>query len=81
MSYEPTATVPAARSQGLAGKRVWMRYRGHSAARTVEMAASMVVPTAVATGLAALGVLGAGAALAFQHAVMVPAMLAAMLWR
>ena len=60
---------------------LWMRHRGHSAARTVEMAASMVIPTLVAATLAAVGVLDAGAALAVQHVVMVPAMLAVMLWR
>ena len=60
---------------------LWMRYRGHEAARCAEMAASMLVPTLVAAGFAAAGVLGAGAALAVQHAVMVPAMLGVMLWR
>jgi uncharacterized membrane protein YhaH (DUF805 family) len=45
---------------------LWMKYRGHAAARNVEMALSMMVPTV------ALGV---------QHLVMVPAMLGVMLWR
>jgi hypothetical protein len=60
---------------------LWMRYRGHSASRNAEMAASMLVPSGVAAALAAAGVLGAGDALLVQHAVMIPAMLAVMLWR
>lgn len=60
---------------------IWMRHRRHSGSRTAEMAASMLVPSAVAAAVAAAGVLGTGAALAFQHGVMVPAMLAVMLWR
>jgi hypothetical protein len=60
---------------------LWMKYRGHSAARNAEMAMSMVVPTAAAAALAFAGVLGTGAALAVQHVVMIPAMLGVMLWR
>jgi hypothetical protein len=60
---------------------IWMRHRGHSDRRIIEMAASMLAPTGIAAALAATDVLSAGAALAFQHAVMVPAMLGVMLWR
>jgi hypothetical protein len=60
---------------------LWMRYRGHAAGRCVEMAGSMIVPTLAAAALAAAGFLNAGAALAVQHAAMVPAMLGVMLWR
>jgi hypothetical protein len=59
----------------------WMHYRGHAAARNLEMALSMIMPTLAAAALAWAGVLGTGAALGVQHAVMVPAMLGAMLWR
>ena len=59
----------------------WMSYRGHAAARSAEMAASMIVPTFGAAAPAWTGALGAGAALGVQHAVMVPAMLGVMLWR
>jgi hypothetical protein len=59
----------------------WMAYRGHTAARNVEMAMSMIVPTLAAAALAWAGVLGTGAALGVQHVVMVPAMLGVMLWR
>ena len=60
---------------------LWMRYRGHAATRNAEMAMSMMVPTIVAAAVAFAGALGTGAALGVQHAVMVPAMLAVMLWR
>ena len=59
----------------------WMAYRGHSRARNAEMAGSMIVPTAIAAALAWAGVLGASGGLAVQHVVMLPAMLAVMLWR
>jgi hypothetical protein len=59
----------------------WMRYRGHSAARNLEMTASMMVPSAVVAGVAWAGALGAGGALGIQHAIMIPAMLGVMLWR
>jgi hypothetical protein len=60
---------------------IWMSYRGHAAARNVEMALSMIVPSIVAAGLAWAGVLESAAALGVQHAVMIPAMLGVMLWR
>ena len=59
----------------------WMAYRGHTVARNTEMAGAMIAPTMLAAGLAWAGTLEAGTALAIQHAVMVPAMLAVMLWR
>ena len=59
----------------------WMSLRGHDNARAAEMAASMIAPTVVAAALAWAGALGAAGALGVQHAVMIPAMLAVMLWR
>jgi hypothetical protein len=59
----------------------WMRYRGHDWAGTTEMAASMIVPSAIVAAVAWGGALGAGAALAIQHSIMIPAMLGVMLWR
>ena len=59
----------------------WMSYRGHDRARNAEMASSMIIPTLMAAALAALGVLGTGAARGGQHVVMIPAMLGVMLWR
>jgi hypothetical protein len=60
---------------------LWMSYRGHSLARNVEMAMSMIVPSLAAAALAWAGALESGAALGVQHAVMIPAMLGVMLWR
>jgi hypothetical protein len=59
----------------------WMSYRGHARERNAEMAASMVVPSLLAAGLAWTGVLGLMGAMTVQHVVMIPAMLAVMLWR
>jgi hypothetical protein len=59
----------------------WMGYRGHPRSRNAEMAASMIVPTLAAAALTAVGLLSTGGGLALQHAVMIPAMLAVMLWR
>jgi hypothetical protein len=60
---------------------IWMNHRGHSARRSVEMAAAMLLPSLTAAALAAAGALETGAALGVQHGVMVPAMLGVMLWR
>jgi uncharacterized membrane protein YhaH (DUF805 family) len=60
---------------------LWMIHRGHAAARNVEMALSMIVPSVAAAALAWAGAIGTGAALGIQHAVMIPAMLGVMLWR
>jgi uncharacterized membrane protein YhaH (DUF805 family) len=60
---------------------IWMSYRGHDRARNAEMAASMIVPSLFAAIVAWAGVLGDAGALALQHGVMIPAMLAVMLWR
>ncbi len=59
----------------------WMHRRGHEPARSAEMAAAMIVPTLLAVDLYWAGALAADAVLAVQHAIMIPAMVAAMLWR
>ena len=60
----------------------WMRYRGHGWAASNEMALSMYLPTFLAIGLLAAGVVeDTGALLTIQHVVMLPAMLVAMLLR
>jgi flagellar biosynthetic protein FliP len=59
----------------------WMRLRGHPARHNVEMAGSMIVPTALVIALHLIGALPAGAVMAVQHVVMIPAMLGVMLWR
>jgi FtsH-binding integral membrane protein len=59
----------------------WMHYRGHPARHNVEMAASMVVPTAVVIGLYWLGAIASDGVMAIQHVLMIPAMVGVMLWR
>ena len=60
---------------------LWMRYRGHPVRHNVEMAASMVAPTALVIALHWLSAIPSGSVLLVQHAVMIPAMVAVMLWR
>ena len=59
----------------------WMRFRGHPSRHNVEMAGSMIVPTAIVIVLHWLGGLSADAVLVAQHAVMIPAMVGVMFWR
>jgi hypothetical protein len=59
----------------------WMSLRGHPTGRSAEMALAMLAPTFMAAVLVHAGVLDAMTGLGIQHAVMVPAMLAVMLWR
>src|SRR5215208_6167415 len=59
----------------------WMRYRGHTWRPTLEMAASMVIPTLAAIALLAAGVLGFDALMGIEHVAMLLGMLVAMLLR
>jgi uncharacterized membrane protein YhaH (DUF805 family) len=59
----------------------WMAYRGHATAQNGEMAASMIVPTILAAALTWSGAIDTATGLAIQHVIMLPAMLAVMLWR
>ncbi|HET8529173.1 MAG TPA: hypothetical protein VFL60_09695 [Gaiellaceae bacterium] len=60
----------------------WMRVRGHAWQPCLEMGASMVLPTLGTLALLGLGAVeGAGPLMVILHAVMLPAMLAAMLLR
>ncbi len=59
----------------------WMRYRGHRWQPTLEMAASMIVPTLVAIALLAAAVLDFGALMGLEHVAMLLGMLVAMLLR
>jgi hypothetical protein len=60
----------------------WMRVRGHSRRLSLEMGASMVVPTAGVIALLETSVLeDLDALMAIEHLVMLPAMLVAMLLR
>ena len=60
---------------------VWMRYRGHRWRPTLEMAASMIIPTLIAIVLLAAGVLSFEALMGVEHVAMLLGMLAAMLLR
>ena len=59
----------------------WMRYRGHGWQPSMEMAASMIVPTIAVIVLLAAGVADFGAAMGIEHIAMFPAMLGVMLAR
>lgn len=60
----------------------WMGLRGHSWQASLEMGASMILPTLAVLTLLAAGVVDdSGTLLTLQHAVMLPSMLAAMLLR
>jgi hypothetical protein len=59
----------------------WMRYRGHRWQPTLEMAASMIIPTLVAIALLATAALSFGALMGLEHVAMLLGMLVAMLLR
>jgi hypothetical protein len=60
---------------------LWMNYRGHPVQRSVEMAASMLVPTAIVIALYWLAAIPSSSVMMLQHVVMIPAMVGVMLWR
>jgi len=59
----------------------WMRLRGHPTRYSVEMGASMIVPTAVVIVLYWLSAVPAHGVMMVEHSVMIPAMLLVMLLR
>ena len=60
----------------------WMRYRGHAWQPSMEMAASMFIPTLGTLALLGLGLVTDSATLmGIEHAAMLPSMLVAMLLR
>ena len=63
------------------GMMAWMRFRRQGWATTLEMSGAMLAPAIAVVPLVALGVLTAGAAMALEHVVMFPLMLAVMLRR
>ncbi|RIV41615.1 hypothetical protein D2L64_00885 [Micromonospora radicis] len=63
------------------GMAVWMGYRGHCAAATVEMVLAMYVPALLLLVPYRAGLLDAGALLTGTHLLMVPAMVLAALRR
>src|SRR3954464_4317381 len=79
-------TAPATVFLGMAATMTlpmvtWMRYRGHTWQPTLEMAASMIIPTLAAIALLAAGVLGFTALMGLEHVAMLLGMLVAMLAR
>ena len=67
-----TMTVPMA---------AWMRRMGHAWQPTLEMSASMIVPTLGAIGLLAAGAASVGTLLVVEHVVMLASMFAVMALR
>jgi hypothetical protein len=65
----------------IVGMSLWMRHRGHNRARITEMAGAMVLPLAVLIGPYWAGLLSAQTLLVAMHALMLPFMLVAMLFR
>lgn len=59
----------------------WMRRRRHPAARVIEMVGAMAAPAFALMALYWAEVIGTDAVRPAQHGLMIPAMLAAMLWR
>src|SRR3954447_16640613 len=59
----------------------WMRYRGHAWQPTLEMTASMIIPTLAAIALLAAGALGFDALMGLEHVAMLLGMLLAILLR
>jgi flagellar biosynthetic protein FliP len=60
---------------------LWMRVRGHTWERAGEMGAAMVIPAAVIVALAIAGVIPRDGLAGTVMDPMIPAMLAAMLYR
>ncbi|WUH98540.1 hypothetical protein OHR68_34320 [Spirillospora sp. NBC_00431] len=64
-----------------AGMVIWMRYRGHGWAGSLEMTGAMFAPLAVLFPLLWLGAVPAGSLMLLEHLVMLPAMFLLMLRR
>jgi len=63
------------------GMSAWMRYRGHGWRSIVEMSAVMYAPFVAFFPALWAGAVSGDAVLVAGHALMLPAMLALMLWR
>lgn len=63
------------------GMVVWMRYRGHGWASSLEMTAAMFAPLALLFPLLWLGAIAGGSLMLLEHVVMLPAMFLLMLRR
>lgn len=63
------------------GMTVWMRFRGHGWASTLEMDASMILPLVLLIGPYEAGLLSGGALIGMEHLLMLPFMFLVMLRR
>jgi hypothetical protein len=82
LSHAPAAVSAAVMTFDMTLPMVWwMHRRGHPARHSVEMAASMVVPSAVAVALYWAGLIGSETVMVLEHQLMIPAMVGVMLWR
>ena len=63
------------------GMGAWMRVRGHSWRSTLEMSAAMYLPFAMFLPPVWAGAMSGGAMITTGHLMMLPTMLALMLWR
>jgi hypothetical protein len=82
LSDAPDALAAAVMAFNMTAPMVWwMRFRGHPARHNVEMAGSMIVPTAIVIALHWVGLVPGNTVLLLQHVVMIPAMVGVMLWR
>ena len=63
------------------GMTVWMRFRRHTWASTLEMDASMILPLVLLIGLYWAGLLSGGALIGVEHLLMLPFMFLVMLRR
>lgn len=83
VNTEPTGAMLATMAVTMTAPMIpWMRWRGHDWQPTLEMAASMVIPTlAMLALLAANIVTDAGVLLGVEHVAMLGGMLVAMLAR
>jgi hypothetical protein len=63
------------------GMVVWMRYRGHGWAATLEMVAAMFAPAVLLAPLSLAGVISGDLLMIVTHVAMLPLMLAVMLRR
>jgi hypothetical protein len=63
------------------GMAVWMRYRGHGWASTLEMCGAMFAPALPLFPLLWLDVVDGASLMLLAHVAMFPLMLVAMLWR
>lgn len=78
--------IPELRALGMATAMtvamvIWMRFRGHTSRATTEMAAAMVVPTVALFPVYWAGIISGGMLVGLEHVLMVPSMLAVMVFR